>query len=127
MPEFYIWLVFDNLVRALQTLQWNHRVEPEWVPSEDEWAEKPDEEYRKWQRSPNWRSVVNVDIKLQNVVLADPIPPNHYPNPVMMDLGMVYDSGPDGPVDGVHEFRNNPAHMGQGLLGTEGWRPPVRL
>lgn len=36
MPEFYIWLVFDNLVRALQTLQWNRRMEPEWVPSEDE-------------------------------------------------------------------------------------------
>ena len=123
--EFYIWLVFDNLLRALHTLQWNTRIEPGWLPP-NEWLHRTEAEYRLWKKNANWHSAINPDIKLGNVVLAEPIPPYPCPTPKMMDLGNVHWTGPNEPHESVPQFvQNKDRFMGRGPIGTSYLEPPV--
>ena len=74
--------------------------------------------YREKYKHPDWRSIINTDIKLENVVLCDPTEEYPaYPVAKMTDFGLC--ARPRKPTM-KFKFTSRPG-------GTRGHEPPVRI
>lgn len=119
MPEFFIWYVFDTLARALVNLSWGESLPLDYTLPKD-WLGMSNEQLRLHGKSKAWYTIINTDIKPDNVVLADPGARYPYPTPKMIDFGLVHKAEHPQPHDAMHDFskHSNP-------LGTSGFEPPV--
>lgn len=115
LPEFFLWRVFHGLAVALYNLDMGTNPP---VLDEDMLRRSNDNMRRRYKEE-NWRSIMNLDIKSPNVVLAEPDEDYPaFPVPKMMDFGICFRHA----ENTVDRYMIDDV---EALNGTEGWKPPV--
>jgi hypothetical protein len=126
-PEPFLWLMFRALAEALHVMRTGLSV-PHTQPTEAMSTIKN----TALPKAPEWRPIVNTDIKLPNVVLGNP-QPNRYPaykTLKMIDFGLAFDDNRyryGRSKELPPELQRNPAATLYKEIGTSGSRPPVRF
>ncbi|KAF2028182.1 hypothetical protein EK21DRAFT_70264, partial [Setomelanomma holmii] len=107
LPEPYLWHIFRALVEGLYVCQTGLTVAKD-QPARDTKIKNLD-----LPKAPGWRPIVNPDIKLPNVVLAQPLQ-GYYPAYKaikMIDFGLAFDD---------NRYSNEAAKTARGNIGTPG-------